>query len=297
MPPDNYRVERMTDSGDYVTDELHDFFNRRAAQGRHHLIGSLVLLNAYILVVGALLSYYLARRTLEPIEANMAAQARFVSDASHELRTPLTALQTTNEVALRRAKLTNQQARAILQENVEEVIKLKQLTDNLLQLARNESKPLLLAPVSLSDTVSDAINSVVNQAVAKRITIDDTAENLSVLADRSSLAQVLVILLDNAIKYSSEHSTVSIRSKYDNKHVIIEIADQGIGIKKADLPRIFERFYRADEARNKSEAGGYGIGLAIAKQMTEQLNGTIAVRSAIGTGSVFSLRLPLTTGK
>lgn len=272
--------------------DFRDFIASRNATVRHALLIRLITLNALALVAGSGVSYYLARRTLEPIEANMEAQAQFVSDASHELRTPLTSLQATNEVALRRAKMTAAEVREILQGNVEEVQKLKDLTDGLLKLAKQDGQQLKLTPVSIQDVASDALNAVVQRAQVKNVSVHDEVSPLRILADTPSLTQALVALLDNAIKYSPEGSTVGIRALKQGSKVLVQITDQGRGIDQKDLPRIFDRFYRADQARSQGHVDGYGIGLAIVEKIVTYHNGTVTVISKPNHGTTFTVSLP-----
>ncbi len=270
-----------------------EFFIERIAEGRHALLVKLLILNGVVLVWGSAISYYLARRTLQPIEENMEAQAQFVSDASHELRTPLTALQTTNEVALRRKKISSSDASAVFKQNINEVMKLQQLTDSLLQLSRQDGGDIKLSAVALPLVVSDAINVVLTQAMQKKAVIDDTIPNLSVLAHQQSLTQALVTILDNAIKYGPVGGTVSITGRAASKQALLTVSDQGPGIDKKHIPHIFDRFYRANQSRNQKYDQGYGIGLALAKKIIDQHLGEITVESRKGKGAKFTIKLPL----
>jgi signal transduction histidine kinase len=221
----------------------------------------------------------------------MESQNRFVTDASHELRTPLTAILTSNEVALRKPKLTLPQAKEVIKSSTEEIIKLKDLTDGLLTLSKqgNDSSKVF----SLQTVSGDAMNQIMPTAQAKNISIDDTVPNIQVRGNQQSLTQVLVILLDNAIKYSSENKTVYVAGSKKNKTAYLSVRDKGQGISPDDLPHVFERFYRADQSRTKSETNGYGIGLSIAKKIIEQHGGKITVASTPKIGTTFSIELPL----
>jgi len=272
---------------------LNEFIQDRIDEGRRHLIFRLVFINLLVLLAGGAFSYWLARRTLEPIEANMEAQNQFVSDASHELRTPLTALQATNEVALRKKKLSTKEAKEILEYNVAEVLKLKTLTDNLLRLARHDTAPLHTQTVSLQDVATDAINNVMQAAIAKNIAIEDKVKNISIQGDKPNLTQAVVVLLDNAVKYSKKGGTIFIDGYTRGKHAHIRVRDEGVGIAKKDLPHIFDRFYRADQSRNKQQAEGYGIGLALAQKIITSHGGEITTKSTEGKGTVFTISLPL----
>lgn len=271
---------------------INDFFQDRLREGRRILLQRLVVLNLLTLVAGGGLSYYLARRTLQPIEENMEAQSQFVSDASHELRTPLTTLQTTNEVALRNPKLTLVQSKELIAQNIDEVTKLQALANGLLTLARPETGQLDIAPVSLQDVAGDAMNQVIKQAQARDIAIDDKVSAISVQANRQSLAQALVVLLDNAIKYGPSGSTIYLSADKRAKRASISVRDEGPGIRPYDLRRIFDRFYRADQSRSTQHVAGNGIGLSLAKKLVEQQGGQIRVSSAVGKGSKFTISLP-----
>lgn len=286
VPNESNFVERRTVVNEFIQD--------RIEEGRRHLIFRLAMINLLVFAAGSIFSYWLARRTLEPIEANMEAQNQFVSDASHELRTPLTALQTTNEVALRKKKLSTKEAQEILEYNVTEVLKLKTLTDNLLRLAKHDTAPLKTRSVALQEVITDAINLVMQTALAKNITVEDKVKNISAQGDRSSLTQAVVVLLDNAIKYSKKGGKIFIDVSTRGKQAHIRVRDEGIGITKKDLPHIFDRFYRADQSRNKQQADGYGIGLALAQKIVASHGGEITAKSTEGKGAIFIISLPLT---
>ena len=282
--------------------ELETYLEARAEEAHHALLERLIILNLIALAAGSALSYYLARRTLTPIEENMEAQAQFVSDASHELRTPLTALQTTNEVALRKPKLSEAEARDLLGHNVAEVAKLQALTTALLKLAKPDNPAARPVPVSLQTAASEAMNAMVAAAQAKDIAIEDKVPDIRVLGDPTALAQSVAILLDNAIKYSPQGSTIHLSGGKAGRHGSITVTDQGQGIAAKDLPHIFDRFYRADQSRTRSigtsirpesHTDGYGIGLSLAKKLVHQMDGEILASSIEGKGSSFAIRLPL----
>jgi two-component system, OmpR family, sensor histidine kinase CiaH len=279
-----------TGSGDGFG-SYHHFFEQRIDEARSRLLGRLIFLNIGVLLGGAALSYYLARRTLQPIESAMEAQSRFVTDASHELRTPLTAILTSNEVALRKAGLTLPQAKKLIRSNTEEMSRLKLLSDSLLSLSKTDAA-LRLEPISLQDVASDAMNQILPAAQHKKITIDDTTAPIKVLGDTAALTQAATIILDNAIKYSPKKSTIYLTAQTENGFGTLEVRDEGLGIAATDLPHIFERFYRADPART-AETGGHGIGLSIAHKIVEQHKGRLTVTSATGQGSTFTLSIPL----
>lgn len=291
LPPDKFISARP---GIHIG-EFRDFFQDRIDQGRRELMIRLIWLNVLTLAGASMVSYFLARKTLEPIEAAMEAQSRFAADASHELRTPLATMQAENEVALRSSKLTLPRAKELLRSNLEETVRLRSLSDSLLKLAREDHATLPLKKVSLSDCARDAINHVMKQAQAKNIRIDDQIAGTYVQSDPASLSQVLSILLDNAIKYSSNDTVVRIHAKISRNIVRISVSDEGQGIADADMPYIFERFYRADASRTKQHVEGHGLGLSLATKLVEQLQGELSVESTEGEGSTFTVALPANT--
>lgn len=253
---------------------------------------NLFYFNVIVLVAAGFASYWLARRTLEPIEASNERQKRFVGDASHELRTPVTALKMDTEVALMDEAATKDQLRQTLQSNLEEANKLEALLNNLLRLSQLETTDLqqTFMPVSTLAVVEAAIDQTKPQAHAKHIDINNAASDTTVIGDHDSLVQLLVILIDNAIKYSPEKSTISISSKQTDHETTVTVADQGVGIKPEALEHVFDRFYRADASR--TGANGYGLGLAIAKGIADLHNGTITLKSTHGKGTKASVTLP-----
>ncbi len=292
IPPSSLFIPSQTDFGESL--EYHSFWQQRVAEGRGHLLDRLIILNFSVLVTGAALSYYLARRTLRPIEEAMEAQSRFVTDASHELRTPLTVILAGNEVALRKPRLTLNQAKQLIASNVEEMGKLKSLSDGLLDLSKQDSSNnLAKRPVSLQDVAGEAMNRVLSVAQAKQVSIQDDVPAVKVLGDMPSLAQAAAVLLDNAIKYSHAKSTIYLSGKVEDGYGHLSVRDEGVGVMPKNLPHIFERFYRIDPARTADGTDGHGIGLSIAQKIVERHHGKIVVDSTPRQGSTFTIQLPL----
>lgn len=145
----------------------------------------------------------------------------------------------------------------------------------------------------LSEVIDHAVKKVLPLAKKKHIEIQSQQpEQYSLKGDKQSLKQLFVILLDNAIKYSSSKTTVTITTKKSDHSVSIDIADQGIGIEKKDISRIFDRFYRIDNSRTRQEVSGYGLGLSIAKKIVDEHKGTLSVKSEKGKGTTFTIQLP-----
>lgn len=270
-----------------------NFREDRLSEGRSNLKSNLVLLNIITLCAGFAASYLLARKTLEPIEDAMKSQMQFTADASHELRTPLTAMQTEIEVALRDKNLTKTDAVDLLQSNLEEVDKLRNLSDGLLQLARQNGDKLTSTTADIQTCIQTAIEHVKKQADAKEITITMSSQTDKIVfkGDESSMAQLITILLDNAIKYSPKKTTITVAPKIDGPLVLVRITDQGMGIAAADVPYVFDRFYRADTARTKTDAGGYGLGLSIAQKIIRLHDGTLEVEKTSKKGTTFLVKV------
>lgn len=256
---------------------------------------SLIYLNIGVVVLGIPFCYFLARRTLKPIEIAMDKQVRFSSDASHELRTPVTALRVRNEVALRNPKLSLVQAKRVIQDSANQALRLEKLSEALLQLSRDETKTAEAEKIHLEDIANEAMNLHIGSAQAKQISISDEVSNVSVLGNRQDVVQIVSILLDNAIKYSPKKSAIVITSSTDQKHGFIHVQDNGQGIRATDIPHIFDRFYRADHARTTTDIQSYGLGLSIAQKLARHNGGTLQVQSTRGKGSTFTLSLPLSS--
>ena len=275
--------------GDF--DNYSNLRQRQLDDDKRHLRASLLFFNSVVLVGGGLASYWLARRTLRPIEDALESQSRFAADASHELRTPLTAIQTENEVALRNPALKKEEAVALLKSNLEEVGKLKALSEGLLKLANSSGRLADPQPVLIKPVVAEAVDRLAKTAELKKVKVADKTTDTIIKGDPASLTELIYVLLDNAIKFSPAGGRVTITSRRHNKDVAISITDKGPGIDAADLPMIFERFYQIDDSRNKQAAGGYGLGLAIARKITETHGGHIEVKSTPGKGSSFIVHL------
>jgi two-component system sensor histidine kinase CiaH len=258
---------------------------------KNRFLLNLLTINGAIIAVSGVLSYILAGRTLKPIKDMVDEQNRFISDASHELRTPLTSLKSAFEVYLRDKKATLKESRILAKESIVEVDKLQDLSNSLLELARFKNPQFTFNPkrLNLQQIISPAILRVKSLAATKNINIIDNTKSFDVYGDLDKLVDLFVILLDNAIKYSPSKSDIFINSnKYDGK-LVIQVEDSGIGISKKDIPRIFDRFYRSDNARARNGTGGYGLGLSIAKEIAQVHHAEIKVASQLNKGSTFSV--------
>ena len=219
-------------------------------------------------------------------------QRQFVSNVSHELRTPLTIVNGYLQSTLRRGSNLTEPQREALAVASAEADRTIQLLQDLLDLARADSGHIHfhLEPVALKDLVSE-VAAMAQQYSNREIAIETTEEPIIVKADPNRLKQVLLNLIDNAVKYSQADTPISLRLHRSATEAFIQVTDQGYGIPLAHQSRIFDRFYRVDEARARS-TGGTGLGLSIVKTLVEGMGGQVTVRSKIGEGSVFTVILP-----
>lgn len=223
-------------------------------------------------------------------------RSEFVANVSHELKTPLTTLQGAAETLLDGALSDPKNARAFVTAIKEEAERLHRLVEDLLSIARVESKSsgarqqaIPLGPF-LEELAARYRPLAARQGIT--LSVEPAAPGLQLQADRDQLAQALGNLLENAIKYNRSNGQVRLRSAAAAGSVTLEVEDTGIGIPAEDLPRIFERFYRVDKARSR-ETGGTGLGLAIVKHVAESHGGSVRAESRPNQGSRFLLTLPL----
>jgi two-component system phosphate regulon sensor histidine kinase PhoR len=220
----------------------------------------------------------------------------FVANASHELRTPLTAIRGFAET-LRDGALDDPAiARRFVNNIVESAIRLQRLVDDLIELSRSESPEARMEIEDLDPlpVVSRVLRAFEQKAGEKgvQLAVEGAPEAAPIRGDARALDHVLMNLVDNALKYTPPGGRVTLRFRGDDpRALLIEVADTGPGIAAAHLPRIFERFYRADAGRAR-ERGGTGLGLAIVKHLTQRMNGEVSVESRLGRGSTFTVRLP-----
>jgi two-component system sensor histidine kinase CiaH len=259
---------------------------------------NLLMVNGLILGVSAVVGYFLAGKALKPLEEAIVEQKRFVADTSHELHTPLTALKTSMEVALRDKKMSLAEAKRVIKSNLEDIDGLQSLSNNLLRLAnyQDNGQSLVFKDVNIAEVVKNAHRKVLPLAKEKSIEIKTEVKKQMIQANKESLEEMLLIFLDNAVKYTPRGGKVTVTTKSDRKNLVIKVKDTGIGISQEDLPHIFDRFYRVDQSRSKSKVAGFGLGLSLAKRIVGWHQGSIEVSSAVGKGTTFTAKLPLNQG-
>ncbi|MEW9122081.1 MAG: HAMP domain-containing sensor histidine kinase [Thermotaleaceae bacterium] len=259
------------------------------------LLTTLIFVGLLMLVAIFIISLYFANRAIKPIAETWEKQKQFIADASHELKTPLSIINANYDA---------------LMENQEETIKsqlkwfdyirigadrMTKLINDLLSLAKIEDKnfeaPKL--PFNISNAVNEVMLSMEAIAKEKGVKLYPAIEaDIIVKSDSERVKQVVTILFDNAIKYSDENGQIDISLKATKRQVIYSIKNTGKGIAKEDLPRVFDRFYRADPSRTH-ENGGYGLGLSIAKSIMDRLGGEIQVKSVENEYTTFTFMLEL----
>lgn len=279
-------------SSSSVHEAIHELFLEELRKSKQEVFFNLLIANLIILIISTIISYILAGKTLAPLEESMLEQKRFVADASHELRTPLTSLKTAIEVSLRDKKLPKK-ARSILEDNLEDVEDLNELIDRLLQLASSEQRTLVKQLIDIREVISRAYKRIEPQLKEKKIKYSEKITHQQILASEEELTELFVILLDNAVKYSTSGGKISIEMKTGKRFIEVFVKDSGVGIQKKYLPHIFDRFYRIDSCRTKSQSSGFGLGLSLAKQIIESHGGQISADSELGSGTTFRIQLPL----
>lgn len=231
---------------------------------------------------------------LERIEDAFQRITQFTADASHELRTPVSLMRTTAEIALRKQR-SEADYRQALQEVLDESERTTGLIENLLALARADAGKAQIerTPVDVAALLLEVGEQAQKLASQKGIafTLQPFEPGPRIVADAGALRRLLLILLDNAVKYTPRGGTVAMNAACRGCRLVVEIQDTGIGVAGGDLPHIFERFYRADKSRNR-DSGGAGLGLSLAKWIADVHQGQIFVESAVDRGSLFRVDLP-----
>lgn len=237
--------------------------------------------------------WWLAGRTLRPIRRALESQRRFVSDASHELRTPLSIARANTSILLEDPEATVESRLDQAEAVAAELEHLGVLVADLTTLARADEgrANLLLAPMDLGALTEEVVRDMGALADVRGVRLEASTAPAMVNGDTARLRQLLMILLDNALKYAAPGGLVTVRCAAAHGHADLAVADDGAGISPEDQKHIFDRFYRSDSERTRSK-GGTGLGLAIGKWIAEAHGGRITVESAPGRGTTFRVRLP-----
>jgi heavy metal sensor kinase len=236
------------------------------------------------------------------LQAAFERQKQFTSDASHELRTPLAVMRGDIEIALRRQRAPEEYQR-VLTSNLEEILRLTRLIEDLLTLARADTGRVELRcePIDLNQLCRQMVEYISplaqqrNQMLSYEPPATATSGGTVVNADTQRIKQLLLNLLDNAIKYTEPGGQITLGLKTENSSAVITVADTGRGIPAEDLPHIFERFFRRSAKTSDRSASGFGLGLSIVKWIVDSHHGQIEAHNRDGKGTLFTVKLPLAT--
>ena len=244
------------------------------------------------LTVIFLISLLLSGLAVKPVKKAWEQQKQFVADASHELKTPLTVILANNNIMMSHSDSTVEQEKQWLESTQEEARHMKQLIDQMLFLAKSDagSTAVQYSDVDFSETVEAAALNFEPVAFERDILIDtDIASGVILNGNRTQLNQLVHILIDNAVKYADSGTAVTICLHRKNDRAEFSVNNRGSVISKEDMEHIFDRFYRAEKSRTTK---GYGLGLSIARRITEEMNGRLTAESNEENGTTFYVRLP-----
>jgi two-component system, OmpR family, phosphate regulon sensor histidine kinase PhoR len=278
-------------TGEAMRSEL-NLADPRASSERHIEVSAVPIKHAVDETTGAVVLFHdiTELKRLDQIRSD------FVANVSHELRTPLSILRGYIEMLLDNPKTSREELARILSIMERHSKRLGLLVDDLLSLARLESSNanLELSAVRVEELFNNVVRDWKEKLAAKNLkVIVDLAPDVSTFrADETRLREVLYNLLENAVKYSRENEQIHLRAAQRGSQLVLSVTDNGLGISKDDLPRIFERFYRADKARSR-ELGGTGLGLAIVKHIAQLHGGRVEAESELGKGTTIRVVLPI----
>lgn len=250
-----------------------------------------VVLGFIALIIASAIGYAMAGRALVPLKEAYEKQKQFAADASHELRTPLAVVMASADLLLADPSIENPFLRQVIEDLKSEVKKMTNLVSDLLTVARSDNNALKvkIQRLDLFELLTQVIRIMIPIAEKKNIFLNgEGLRRVFVKGDEERIKQLMIILIDNAIKYTCDGGKVTVGLTEKNEQFGIIVEDTGIGIKEEDLPRIFERFYRVDKSRSE---GGNGLGLSIAKELVRMNGGEIEVTSREGEGTRFTVWL------
>lgn len=309
-------IERLSDESD-GSGELADlglFYEKRtengttylafadagSASGWKTLAATLALAAVGVLAAFFVISILFSRWALRPTEEAWRSQRQFIADASHELKTPLTVILANATIALEHPEKNIESQRQWIEGIQAEGQRMQGLVEDMLALAKHDAAEAGMQQTASSSKetldVSDAARRAVLQfeavAFERGVEIrDECASNVSICAARADIERVLGVLIDNACKYAGENGSVVVSTKYEGKYAIVRVNNTGAPIPSEELSRVFDRFWRADEARTSGK-GGYGLGLSIARSIVEEYGGTLSAESSAEKGTTFTAKFP-----
>ena len=255
---------------------------------------ALAILGVLALLIATAVGHILSGRAMVPLKAAYEKQRQFAADASHELRTPLAVVMASAELLQNDPSIQSPFLKQVIEDVRDEVKKMTKLVSDLLVVARSDNKALKLKPqkFDLAGLIEQTSRLMQPLADQKHITLNTyNLEKTEIQADEQKIRQLVLILVDNAVKYTPEEGTVTVSLlKAEKGRVKFAVADTGIGIAPEDQEKVFDRFYRVDKARSR-EMGGNGLGLAIAQEIVNLHKGHIRIESTLGKGTTFIVEL------
>lgn len=252
-----------------------------------HVINNVIAIVIFI-VFAIAVSVILAYLEVRPLAKNYEEQRRFINDISHEIRTPLTVIKGNVENIMARPEATVKEVNEDLYTLINEVEYMNEMTSGMLTIVRNSNKANNTKDTNVSDIVRNVIEIYGELSSVSQRALIASIDNVNMRASREKIKQLLMILLDNALKYTKEGDKIIVNLKATAKGCLLTVSDTGIGVTDDDLGMIFERFYRA---KNAQDYEGTGLGLSIAKSIVDSYNGTIEARHNIPSGLIISAEL------
>ena len=260
-----------------------------------NLVYTFCLVAFIMLIFIFFIGRFFANRAIKPVKESFDKQKQFIADASHELKTPLTVINTNVDVLLSNGEESIHQQSKWLYYIKSEVERMSNLTNDLLYLTQLDycDIEVIYTNLNLSETVENVILTMEAVIFENNISFkNDIEPSLMIHGNTEQIMQVVMILLDNAIKYVDDKGIISVDLKKHHSNAVLSITNTGTGISEENLDKIFDRFYRADKSRAR-KSGGYGLGLSIAKAIIEQHEGKISAKSNLGKNTTFSIELPM----
>jgi signal transduction histidine kinase len=268
-------------------------------ESHHHFVEStlstvgneILLIDIFILIAAAGVSYVLAGYTLRPIQKSVEAQKKFSENASHELRTPIAVMKNDAEVLLRNPHASRELINNTLRSNIEEMDRMTKMTEDLLMLARSQNRSAVsFDKINLTDISRNIIAKLQPIAERKGVTLEvSDSDPLFIGGNKTGIERVIMNLLQNAIDHTPKGGTVRLKTAVSGSKGFLTISDTGSGIDEKDVPHVFKRFYKANGG------GGNGLGLSIVKELIDQHGGKINLDSIKGLGTTVTVSLPIVT--
>ncbi|MCX6755453.1 MAG: HAMP domain-containing sensor histidine kinase [Candidatus Nomurabacteria bacterium] len=258
------------------------------------LLNKFITTDSSILIVIIVCGFLLTKKSLDPIRENMKRQKRFIADASHELRTPIAIAISGLEVAMSNKNFNIDIAKKTLSNTLEEMQDLSKLTNNLLDVTKyNVSSSSVYEPLQINEVISQAVEKMKALAKAKEIEIkNEIKEQVNVLGNKTEIERIVYNIINNSLAHTPNEGIVTISDFINKKEYIISITDNGSGISKENLDKIFDPFFQGDTSRNN---GGAGLGLTLAKKIIENHKGKITIKSELNKGTNVIIKLPISS--